>query len=233
MPGRAVLTSVTDASTATPSRSSRCPGTSSLAQMALPACHKHYQFFVTPETGRLHGALVQRSADAFLGLPWNLCNLALVTTLLAQQTGYLPGELVWFGLDVHLYAASAPVLGSTPPGSTRSSASARHVSSSIDGGMVPTHAAPPIEVQSREFDGNAADDKRGADAYHALPNFRAKGHRSLCTGGDSEHHDLIGHASFCEREDQRTRCMTVMGSRGMLGPKSTFYAFKVFARTYC
>ena len=44
-----------------------------------------------------------RSAGAFLGLPWNLCNLALVTTLLAQQTGYLPGEIVWFGLDVHLY----------------------------------------------------------------------------------------------------------------------------------
>lgn len=73
-----------------------------LDAMALPPCHKHYQFFVTSD-GRLSGALVQRSADSFLGLAWNVCNLGLVTTLLAEQCDLVPGEIVWFGLDVHLY----------------------------------------------------------------------------------------------------------------------------------
>ena len=73
-----------------------------LERMALPPCHKQYQFFVSSDQ-RLSGALVQRSADSFLGLAWNVANLALVTTLLAEQTGLAPGEIVWFGLDVHLY----------------------------------------------------------------------------------------------------------------------------------
>lgn len=74
-----------------------------LERMALPPCHKTYQFFVRPDEGTLSGAVVQRSADCFLGLPWNVCNLALVTTLLARHTGLQPGEIIWFGLDVHLY----------------------------------------------------------------------------------------------------------------------------------
>lgn len=74
-----------------------------LQQMALPPCHKHYQFFVEPNTNKLSGALVQRSADGFLGLPFNIANLAFLTSLLAQQTGYELGEIVWFGMDVHLY----------------------------------------------------------------------------------------------------------------------------------
>lgn len=74
-----------------------------LPDMALPPCHKTYQFFVRPDDGTLSGATVQRSADAYLGLPWNVLNLALVTSLLAQQTGLRPGEVVWYGLDVHLY----------------------------------------------------------------------------------------------------------------------------------
>ena len=74
-----------------------------LDQMALPPCHKHYQFYVNQMTGTLSGAMVQRSADAFLGLSWNISNLALVTHLLARQCGYEPGEIVWFGMDVHLY----------------------------------------------------------------------------------------------------------------------------------
>lgn len=74
-----------------------------LDQMALPPCHKHYQFYVNQKTNTLSGAMVQRSADAFLGLSWNIANLALVTHLLARQCGYTPGEIVWFGMDVHLY----------------------------------------------------------------------------------------------------------------------------------
>jgi len=75
-----------------------------LDQMALPPCHKHYQFYVNQNTGQLSGAMVQRSADAFLGLGFNIANLALVTHLLARQCGYEPGEIVWFGMDVHLYS---------------------------------------------------------------------------------------------------------------------------------
>jgi thymidylate synthase len=73
-----------------------------LDAMALPPCHKTYQFFVSSD-GRLSAALMQRSADAFLGLSWNIANLALLTHLLAEQCGYLPGEIIWFGGDVHLY----------------------------------------------------------------------------------------------------------------------------------
>jgi thymidylate synthase len=76
---------------------------SELHLMALPPCHKTYQFFVSPETGHLSGALMQRSADAYLGLGWNIANLALLIHLLAEQTGYLPGKAIWFGGDVHLY----------------------------------------------------------------------------------------------------------------------------------
>lgn len=74
-----------------------------LDNMALPPCHKHYQFYVNQQDNTLSGAMVQRSADAFLGLAWNVINLALVTHLIAAQTGYKPGEIVWFGMDVHLY----------------------------------------------------------------------------------------------------------------------------------
>lgn len=75
-----------------------------LDQMALPPCHKTYQFFVSKETGKLSSLLMQRSADAYLGLGWNIANLALLTHLLADQCGYLPGDIVWFGGDVHLYS---------------------------------------------------------------------------------------------------------------------------------
>ena len=74
-----------------------------LDAMALPPCHKQYQFFVKPNAGALSGALIQRSADSFLGLAWNIANLALVTTMLAEQTNLRPSEIVWYGLDVHLY----------------------------------------------------------------------------------------------------------------------------------
>ena len=73
-----------------------------LDSMALPPCHKHYQFFVSSDD-RLSAALIQRSADSFLGLAWNVANLALVTSLLAEQCDLRPGETVWYGLDVHLY----------------------------------------------------------------------------------------------------------------------------------
>ena len=73
-----------------------------LNRMALPPCHMTYQYYVADN--RLSGILYQRSADAFLGLGWNLCEAALLIHMLAQQVGLEPGELVWMGGDVHLYA---------------------------------------------------------------------------------------------------------------------------------
>ncbi|MBC7662168.1 MAG: thymidylate synthase [Chitinophagaceae bacterium] len=74
-----------------------------LDQMALPPCHKQYQFFVNHKLGTLNGSCIQRSVDSYLGLTWNIANLALITHMLAEQTGYKPGEIVWFGMDTHLY----------------------------------------------------------------------------------------------------------------------------------
>lgn len=72
-----------------------------LHKMALPPCHMTYQYYVAD--GKLSGLLYQRSADTFLGLGWNLCEAALLVHMLADQTGLAPGELIWFGADVHLY----------------------------------------------------------------------------------------------------------------------------------
>ncbi|MEO0417465.1 MAG: thymidylate synthase [Pseudomonadota bacterium] len=72
-----------------------------LDQMALPPCHKTYQFHVAGD--RLNCLLYQRSCDVALGLPFNLWSAALLTRMMAQQTGLEPGELVWMGGDTHLY----------------------------------------------------------------------------------------------------------------------------------
>ncbi|MEO0644439.1 MAG: thymidylate synthase [Pseudomonadota bacterium] len=83
-----------------------------LDQMALPPCHKTYQFHVAgaPGEGRLNCLLYQRSCDVALGLPFNLWSAALLTRMMAQQTGYLPGELVWMGGDTHLYLNHAHLI---------------------------------------------------------------------------------------------------------------------------
>lgn len=72
--------------------------------MALPPCHMVYQFHVA--RGRLNCVLFQRSADAFLGVPFNLFGATLLTSMLAQQCDLEPGVLTWFGGDVHLYATA-------------------------------------------------------------------------------------------------------------------------------
>ena len=79
-----------------------------LDAMALPPCHKTYQFHVAD--GKLSGILYQRSADLALGVPFNLWGAALFIRLLAQQAGLEPGELVWMGGDVHLYQNHAELV---------------------------------------------------------------------------------------------------------------------------
>lgn len=69
--------------------------------MALPPCHKSYQFHVA--NGRLSCALYQRSCDLGLGFAFNMWSLALLTRMMAQQCDLEPGEAVWMGGDVHLY----------------------------------------------------------------------------------------------------------------------------------
>jgi thymidylate synthase len=70
-------------------------------KMALPPCHALFQFYVAD--GKLSCQLYQRSADYFLGVPFNIASYALLTYMFAQQCNLLPGEFVWTGGDVHLY----------------------------------------------------------------------------------------------------------------------------------
>lgn len=76
-----------------------------LDRMALPPCHKTYQFHVSGQgpDARLSCILYQRSCDVALGLPFNLVGATILTRMMAAQTGYQPGELVWMGGDTHLY----------------------------------------------------------------------------------------------------------------------------------
>jgi thymidylate synthase len=72
-----------------------------LGQMALAPCHAFFQFYVAD--GRLSCHLYQRSADIFLGVPFNVASYALLTHMLAQQCDLAPGEFIWTGGDCHLY----------------------------------------------------------------------------------------------------------------------------------
>ena len=72
-----------------------------LDKMALMPCHALFQFYVAE--GRLSCQLYQRSADAFLGVPFNISSYALLTCMMAQVCGLRPGEFVWTGGDCHLY----------------------------------------------------------------------------------------------------------------------------------
>ena len=73
----------------------------SLPDMKLPPCHCLFQFYVAE--GRLSCQLYQRSADVFLGVPFNIASYALLTMMVAQVTGYRPGEFIHTLGDAHLY----------------------------------------------------------------------------------------------------------------------------------
>lgn len=71
--------------------------------MALPPCHKTYQFFVDEKRNTLSCFLYQRSADMLVGVPFNFANLALFTTLMADRCNLKPGSIHWTGVDCHVY----------------------------------------------------------------------------------------------------------------------------------
>lgn len=70
-------------------------------QMALPPCHAFFQFYVAD--GKLSCQLYQRSADMFLGVPFNIASYALLTHMMAAQAGLKVGSFIWDGGDVHIY----------------------------------------------------------------------------------------------------------------------------------
>jgi thymidylate synthase len=72
-----------------------------LPRMALAPCHAFFQFYVSQ--GRLSCQMYQRSADIFLGVPFNIASYALLVHMVAQQTDLQPGDFVWTGGDCHLY----------------------------------------------------------------------------------------------------------------------------------
>lgn len=72
-----------------------------LQKMALPPCHLLFQFYVA--NGKLSCQLYQRSADSFLGVPFNIASYSLLTHMVAEQCGLEVGEFIWTGGDCHIY----------------------------------------------------------------------------------------------------------------------------------
>ncbi|MGV9295038.1 MULTISPECIES: thymidylate synthase [Amycolatopsis] len=72
-----------------------------IPQMALPPCHAFFQFYVAE--GELSCQLYQRSADLFLGVPFNIASYALLTHMIAERVGLRVGEFIWTGGDCHIY----------------------------------------------------------------------------------------------------------------------------------
>lgn len=90
-----------------------------LPEMALAPCHAMFQFYVAD--GRLSCQLYQRSADMFLGVPFNIASYALLTHMIAAQVGLEPGDFIWVGGDCHVYSNHVTRYASSCPGKPSSS----------------------------------------------------------------------------------------------------------------
>lgn len=77
--------------------------TPDVPRMALPPCHTLFQFYVDPQDRTLSCQLYQRSADLFLGVPFNIASYALLTMMIAQITGLKPGDFIHTFGDLHIY----------------------------------------------------------------------------------------------------------------------------------
>ena len=88
--------------------------------MALAPCHALFQFYVAD--GKLSCQLYQRSADMFLGVPFNIASYALLTRMVADQVGLAPGDFIWVGGDCHIYSnhVDAGARAALPRGPARS-----------------------------------------------------------------------------------------------------------------
>jgi len=113
-----------------------------LPQMALLPCHAFFQFYVAPaaagEPARLSCQLYQRSADIFLGVPFNIASYALLTHMLAQQCDLDVGDFIWTGGDCHIYsnhAAQVELQLSRPPYAYPTLAIARRPASIFEYGL--------------------------------------------------------------------------------------------------
>ena len=73
-----------------------------LNEMVLPPCHVSYQFYVTNDN-KLDCQMYQRSGDLFLGVPFNIASTALLTSMIAEITGYKPGKIIIVIGDAHIY----------------------------------------------------------------------------------------------------------------------------------
>lgn len=80
-----------------------------IEDMALPPCHAFFQFYVAD--GKLSCQLYQRSADMFLGVPFNIASYALLVLMLAQVCDLEPGEFIWTGGDCHIYSNHVDQVG--------------------------------------------------------------------------------------------------------------------------
>ena len=124
-----------------------------LDEMALAPCHAFFQCYVG-EGDRLSLQVYQRSADLFLGVPFNIASYALLTHMLAQQTGLSVGDLIWTGGDCHIYDNHQRAVG-------------RQLAQRI-------HPFPRLRLRKRaSIDGYRMDDIDASDGYVHGPIIKA------------------------------------------------------------